>query len=51
MHKERLDCMTFLCMIELRDKTVAHPSFDKANGHLCQERFLDLDRNLATKVN
>ena len=36
--------MTFLCMIVLRkNKTVAHtflPSFDNANGHLCQVRLL-----------
>ena len=28
----------------------AHPSFDKANGHLCQERLFR-SRNLATMVN
>ena len=37
-------CMTFLCMIVRRkNKTVAHtflPSFDNANGHLCQVRLL-----------
>ena len=33
----------FLCMIAPRNKIVAHaflPSFDNANGHLCQERLL-----------
>ena len=46
------DCMTFLCMIALRNRTVAHtflPSFDNANGRLCQERLLR-SRNLATMV-
>ena len=40
--RKKLTCMTFLCMIALRNKTVAHtflPSFD-ANGRLCQERLL-----------
>ena len=42
--------MTFLCMIVLRNNTVAHtflPSFDNANGRLCQERVMK-SRNLAT---
>ena len=42
--------MTFLCMIALRNRTVAHtflPSFDNANGRLCQER-LSRSRILAT---
>ena len=41
---KKLTCMTlFLCMIALRNKTLAHaflPSFDNANSHLCQERLL-----------
>ena len=35
--------ITILCMIAFGDKTVAHnfiPSFDNANGRLCQERLL-----------
>ena len=42
----------FLCMIALRNKTVAHtfpPSFDNTNGHLCQDR-LPRSRNYATMV-
>ena len=38
--------MTFLCMIALRDKTVVHtflPSFDNANGRLCQETLSNLE--------
>ena len=45
-------CMTFLSMTTLRNKTVAHtflPSFDNANGRLCQERLLRC-RNIATMV-
>ena len=37
--------MTFLCMIALRNKTVAHtfcPSIDRANGCLSQGRLLRL---------
>ena len=46
--------MTFLCIIALRNKTVAHtflPSFDNANGrgHLCKERLLR-SRNFASMV-
>ena len=44
--------MTFLCMTALRNKTVAHtflPSFDNANGRVCQERLLR-SRNFATMV-
>ena len=36
-------CMSFLCMIALRNKTVAHTfvsSFDNPSGRLCQERLL-----------
>ena len=50
--KKNLTCMTLLCMIALRNKTVAHIfllSFNNANGHLCQERFLR-SRNFATMV-
>ena len=42
--------MTLLCMIALRNKTVAHaflPSFSNANGRLSQERLLR-SSNLAT---
>ena len=49
---KKLTCMTFLCMIELRSKTVAHtslPSFDNANGCCCEERLLR-SRNFATMV-
>ena len=45
-------CMTFLSLIVLRNKTVAHtflPSFDNANSRLCQERFLR-SSNIATMV-
>ena len=46
-------CMTFLCLIALRkNKTVAHtflPSFDNANGRLCQVKLL-WSRNFATLV-
>ena len=44
--------MTFLCMIALRNKTIAEAflsTFDNANGRLCQERLLTF-RNLATMV-
>ena len=40
---KRLTCMTFLCTITLRNRMVAHtflPSFDNANGCLCQKRLL-----------
>ena len=46
----KMTCMTFLCIIALRKKTVAHtflPSLDNANGLLCQERLLR-SRNFAT---
>ena len=49
---EKLTCMTLLCMIALRNKTVAHtflPSFDNANGRLCQEK-LSRSRNFATML-
>ena len=43
--RKKLTCMTFLCMIELRNKVVAHTmyfssSFGNANNHLCQEKLL-----------
>ena len=41
-----------LCMIALRNTMVAHtflPSFDNANGHVCDDRLLR-SRNLATMV-
>ena len=44
--------ITFVCMSALGNKTVAHtfvPSFDNANGRLCQER-LSRSRNFATVV-
>ena len=47
---KKLKCLTFICMIALRNKTVAHfliPSFDNANSRLCQERVLGC-RNFAT---
>ena len=47
-----LTCMTFLCMIVLRNKTVAHTSvllFSNVNGSLCQERLLR-SLNLAAMV-
>ena len=38
---KKMTCIqSFLCMIALRSKTVAHtflPSFDNANGRLCQD--------------
>ena len=40
--KKKLSCMTLMCMITVKDKTVAHTfllSFDNANGHLCQDRL------------
>ena len=42
-NNKKLECLTFLCMIALRNKTVAHsflPSFDNANGRPYQERLL-----------
>jgi len=47
-----LTCMTSMCMIALRNKTVAHtflPSFGNTNGRLYQERLLR-SRNFATMV-
>ena len=40
---KKLTCMTFLCMIALNNKMVAHtflPSLDNANVHVCQEILL-----------
>ena len=48
---EKID-RTFLCVIAPRNKMVAHtflPSFNNANGHLCQQRLLRF-RNFATMV-
>ena len=46
--KEKIDIyfMTFLCVIALRDKTIAHtflPSLHKAIGRLCQETLSSLE--------
>ena len=49
---KKLTSTTFLFMIAVRNKTVAHtflPPFDDANGRLCQERLLRLS-NFATMV-
>ena len=49
---KKLTRMNFLC-IALRDKTIAHtflPSFDSANGRLCQEKFRLRFRIFATMV-
>ena len=43
---EKLTCMTFLCMIALRNKTVAHdfrPSFDNDNNRLVKKDCWDLE--------
>ena len=43
-----MTCMTFLCMIALRTKTVTNTFLsllDDANGCLCQERLLKSRRN------
>ena len=47
---KKLTCINF--MITLRNKTITHtflPSFDNANGRLCQERLLR-SRNFAAVV-
>lgn len=47
---KKLKCLTFMCMILLRNRTVAHfsiPSFDNVNSRLDQERVLR-SRNFAT---
>ena len=49
---KKLTCTTFLCMTALKNKTVAHtflPSFNNANGRLCQEGLLGF-RNFATML-
>ena len=49
---KQLMCMTFLCIIALRNKMVAHtflPWFDNVNGCFCQERLLR-SKNFATMV-
>ena len=51
-NNKKLTCLTFLCMIALRNKTVTHtilPPFDNANGRLCQEGLLR-NRHFATMV-
>ena len=43
---KKMTCMTFQCMIALRNKTVAHtflPSFDNANDRLCQQWSRKID--------
>ena len=51
--EKKLTCVTFLCMIALRNKTLAYvsslPSFDNVNGRLGQERLLRF-RNFVTMV-
>ena len=48
-----MTCVTFLCMIAFRNKTLAYfaslPSFDNANGRLGQKRLLRF-RNFVTMV-
>ena len=49
---KKLTCMTFLCIIALRNKTVSHAFLwwlDNVKGRLCQERLLR-SRNFATMV-
>ena len=50
---KKVTCMTLLCLIALRNKTVVHtnflPSFYNANGRLCEEGMLR-SSNLATMV-
>ena len=49
---EKKTCTTFLCMIALKNKTAVHtflPSFNNANGRLCQEGLLGF-RNFATML-
>ena len=45
---KKLTCMSFLCMIALRNKIITHtflPSFDNTNSRLCQERLRTLRSN------
>ena len=49
--REKLTCMTFLCVIAHQEQNEAHtflPSFDNSDGRLCQERLRS--RNRATLV-
>ena len=50
---KKVTCMTLLCLIALRNKTVVHtnslPSFYNANGRLCHEGMLR-SSNFATMV-
>ena len=51
-YSRKKTCTTFLCMIALKNKTAVHtflPSFNNANGRLCQEGLLG-SRNFATMV-
>ena len=46
---KKLTCMTFLYMIALRNKTLAHTfllSFDNANGRLLQERLPTMEHDI-----
>lgn len=48
--KKKMTCITSLCMIALRHKTIAHtflPSFDNANSRLFQEMLLTSSHLLA----
>ena len=50
--KKKWTCMTFLYMVALRNKTIAHTflsPLDNSNGRLCQERLLRYE-NFATMV-
>ena len=49
--REKLTCMTFLCVIAHQEQNEAHtflPSFDNSDGRLCQEKLRS--RNRATLV-
>ena len=49
---KKLTSMTFLYLIALRNKTVAHdffPSFHNTNGRLCHERLLKGTSTLTTE--
>ena len=46
-NNKKLTCLTFLCMIALRNKTVVHSfpqSFDIANGHLNKKRIGEIQK-------
>ena len=50
---KKVSCMTFLCMLALRNKTVADTflqSLDSANGRLCQEQLLLRSKTFAAMV-